>query len=265
MLLERDNHTRTIACSVPAQDIAVLFRQPRALRRTDRLRFVWAAVLASQILDEFEKSRIPARPIQRSVKGAVELLDEARLALDLNSRLQMLRRQNVPLGSMRNGKDTCFALDEQAHPRKIAYGFRREPHNFHAPIRPDSHQTRCPEILQRQADRLPAQPKAFCERVLVQDGAREKPPETNILSELIGNRARGAWIHGSNLGLGTRYVKTAGGAFIGSHGRCFTSGKQIAAAEIVNGEHDALKVIPPDPSRGIVEGLCDGSCHRSEH
>jgi hypothetical protein len=27
----------------------------------------------------------------------------------------------------------------------------------------------------------------------------------------------------------------------------FASGKQIAAAEIVIGEHDALKVIPPDP------------------
>jgi hypothetical protein len=47
--------------------------------------------------------------------------------------------------------------------------------------------------------------------------------------------------------------------------RCFTLGKQIAATEIVNGEHDALKVIPADPSRDIIEGLCDGSCNQPEH
>ena len=123
------------------------------------------------------------------MKGAIELLDEARLDLDLNSRLQVLCLQYLPFGSMRDRERTCFALGEQTHPRKIAYGVRRETDNFHAPIGPDGDQTRCAEILQRQTDGLSAQPKAFRERVLVQDRARAKPPEANILSQLIGNGA----------------------------------------------------------------------------
>ena len=131
------------------------------------------------------------------MKSAIELLDEARLDLDLNARLQVLCLQYLPFGSMRDRERTCFALDEQTYRRKIACGVRGETHNFHAPIRPDSDQPRCPEILQRQTDGLSAHPKAFRERVLVQDRARAKPPEANILSQLIGNGACSAWIHGS--------------------------------------------------------------------
>jgi hypothetical protein len=36
-------------------------------------------------------------------------------------------------------------------------------------------------------------------------------------------------------------------------------GKQIAAAKIVDREHDALKVVPPDPRSDVVRGLRDGS------
>src|SRR5262245_31945642 len=112
----------------------------------------------------------------------------------------MLRLQHVPFGSMQDGQSKCFALDEQTHLRKVAYGIRGESDDLNTSIRSDGHQTRCSKILQRQANGLTAHAEASSKCVLVQNGAGKQSPETNIFSKLIGHQGGGVWIHGSKLG-----------------------------------------------------------------
>src|SRR3981189_709080 len=52
---------------------------------------------------------------------------------------------------------------------------------------------------------------------------------------------------------------------IRSRACCLASGEQIAAAEVVDREHDALKVIPPDPRADVVHGLLHRAFDQPKH
>ena len=100
----------------------------------------------------------------------VQLFQQSRFRLDLNSLLQLPRRQNIPLGQMRHCKNQSFSLHKHADAQKIAKRIGGDSHDLDAAIAPDGHQAGCPKGLDRQSKWLPADPKPFRQRLLTQDG-----------------------------------------------------------------------------------------------
>jgi hypothetical protein len=49
-----------------------------------------------------------------------------------------------------------------------------------------------------------------------------------------------------------------------SYGYCLASGKQIATAEVVNRQHDALEIVPPDRGTDVEQRLPDGPCDQPQ-